>query len=272
MKTYILPFILFLCCQFALAQTGVYDSQTKQPIAYANIFVKIRKYGTNANEHGIFPEKGVRVSDTLSLSAIGYANKSVIYDPVIDSIFLNPAAIQLREVVIANRKGQKIKDGFIKGKSPIQESVTAFEVGRFFPPKAVYADYPYLDGFSVATYNGVKGQYFNISLRAVGKNGQPGDYLYGENLIYQVKKGQHILHVDLKGKNVALPEDGFYILFERVFIGKVERFSPPNVTLYLNPEKGVPGYLCSVNEDGTAFEWDKTTPHHTMAIELELSN
>lgn len=82
------------------------------------------------------------------------------------------------------------------------------------------------------------------------------------------------MHVDLKDMNITLPEDGFYILFERVFIGKVERFSPPNVTLYLNPEVGAPGYLCVVNEEGTGtvFEWDKTIPRHTMAIELELSN
>lgn len=188
MKIYIFSFILLLCCQFAFAQTGIYDSTTKQPVAYANIFVKIRKYGTSANEQGIFPVKGIRVADTLNITAIGYAAKSVIYNPATDTIFLNPAAIQLREVVIAKRKGQKIKDGFLKGKSPIQEGITAFEGGKFFPPKALYSAYPYLDGFSVATYNSVKGQYFNISLRAVDKNGQPGDYLYDKNLIYQVKK------------------------------------------------------------------------------------
>ncbi len=258
--------------QQAFPQTGLYDSNTKQPIAYANIIVKIRKYGTSTNEQGMFPEKGIKVSDTLTISALGYASKNVIYSPSTDSVFLNPAVIQLREVVIANRKGQKIKDGFLKGKSPIYENITAFESGKFFPPKAVYADYPYLDGFSVATYNSVKGQYFNVSIRAVDKNGQPGDYLYNKNLVCEVKKGKHVLHVDLEGHNIRLPEDGFYLLFERVFIGKVEKWSPPNIALYPNPEKGAPSYLCGINEDGTAFEWDKTVPHYTMAIELELSN
>lgn len=268
----VLRYFLLLCFGLSFAQTGIYDSKTKQPVSYASIFVKYRKYSTSANEGGIFPLKGIRVSDTLTIAAIGYADKSVVYNPAMDSIFLNPAAIQLREVVIANRKGQKIKDGFLKGKSPVQENITAFEVGKFFPPKVLYKQYPYLDGFSVATFNTVKGQYFNVSIQAVNKDGQPGDYLYGKNVVCEVKKGQRVLHIDLKGQNITLPEDGFYILFERVFIGDVERWSPPNVTLYPNPEKGVPGHLCRINEAGTAFEWDETLPRYTMAIELELSN
>lgn len=262
-------FLLLVC--FASAQPGIYDSKTRQPLPYLNVVVKSRKFFTSTNEQGRLETTGLKYGDTLTVNALNYDAQNVLYTPRLDSIFLKNVPIQLSELVIKKRRKERIKSGFLDGKSPIEQNIEEPYLGKYYPPIDLYKDYSYLNGFKVKTFNTVKGQYINITIWEATKEGLPDKPIYDKNLIYKVGKGYEIVEVDLSKENVVIPQYGFFILFERVMMGDVNLDCPPNVTMYRNPDPKEPVNVCSMNPDGTGFIWADETPH-TMAIELELSN
>jgi hypothetical protein len=263
--------LMFFCFSISFAQPGIYDSATKQPLPYLNIVVKSRKFFTSTNEYGRVVTAGLKQGDTLTVSALNYAAKSVVYASGLDSIFLKNSPIQLSEVVVTKGKRERVKSGFLDGKSPIEQNIEEPYVGKYYPPIDLYKSYLYLNGFKVKTFNTKKGQYINITIWEASKEGLPDKPIYDKNLVYEVGKGYKLLKVDLSKENIRIPEYGFFILFERVMMGNVNSDCPPNITMYPDSEQNAPVTMCSMNPDRTGFIWRGETPH-TMAIELELSN
>ncbi len=62
----------------------------------------------------------------------------------------------------------------------------------------------------VQTESEVKDAIFNVKLYRKDKNGLPGEFLYGENIIGHAKKGDRNTVVDLSKYDIPFPEEGFF--------------------------------------------------------------
>ncbi|WP_116789716.1 carboxypeptidase-like regulatory domain-containing protein [Flavobacterium psychrotrophum] len=277
LNTFLLIFLI-CCCHQAFAQTGIYDSKTRQPIAYAHVLVKSRAFGTSTNEQGKFPLRGVKEQDTLTISATHYAVKKIAYTKQLDSIFLNNNATLHPAVQLESRKGSTVKESFLLTGDEMSEPGLLFEVndqitGQYFAPRPLYKDNPYLQGLSVKVFSTRKKQCLNVIIRAVGKDGKPGDYVYDKNILCEIKEdGPHTVRIDLAKLKIQLPPDGFFISFAKVVRKRSDAKSLVYVSTALNPVRGNPKYSAyTVRADDSGFKWIDYK-NYTVMIELELGN
>lgn len=277
-KSYILVLAFFLCYAYSFAQPGIYDSKTKQPIGYAKVLIKSRAFGTSTNEQGIFPLRGIKESDTLTITAIHYATKKVVYTKTTDSIFLNSSGALYPAVQLENRQGEKVKESWMLEDDELSEAYMLYEIddqvaGQYFSPRPLYKDNSYLQGLSVRVFSTKKKQCLNVIIRAVGKDGKPGAYVYDKNILCEIKEnGPVVLHIDLAKERIKLPPDGFFISFAKVVRKRSDAKSLVYISTTLNPVQSNPIYsVYTMRADDSAFKWINYK-NYTVMIELELGN
>lgn len=270
---YSLVFNMLWFSSFAQLSSGVYDRNNKMPVSFANVYVKGKKNSATANGEGRFVLRDAFKEDELLVTAIGYADLTIEGGALTDSVFLRKQAIELEEVTIAvnKRKYEKIKSGFLRNEKTLFGELKALMIGKYFAPKGVYKSYPYLQGFTLMTYNDVKGAFINVSLRGVTSDGKPGEYLYGKNLAFEVKRKLNKVYIDLSDESVRLPEDGFFIFIERINGALVGDAKVSYVPIYRDPDPEASTSACCMYPGGEGFKWVESA-NSTLAIELELSN
>lgn len=101
--------ILFFSTSVHFAQTltsVIVDSATKKPVPY--VTVQLNNRGMITNEDGRFKfllNKNIKATDTLFISCIGYESIGKPIEQFTDSlIYLNPKAIELKEVIVSNKE------------------------------------------------------------------------------------------------------------------------------------------------------------------------
>ena len=209
-----------LCCAMATfaakAQISgtVTDQASGEALPYANIQVLGSEGGTSADEQGRFSLTGADSAVTLVVSATGY---QPLYIRAGDgnTFRLHKVPVQLQEVTVSSsRKGLLQKIGSYK-KSDIRHHFavhkTPWVLARYFPYTDSYSRTPFLKSVMVPTYSDVKEGIFNLRLYRRGKDGQPGAYLYDDNIIGHAKKGKRNTVVDLSALQIPFPEEGFFI-------------------------------------------------------------
>jgi len=107
--------ILFI---FILVINNIYSQSSKtiqlynslyQPIAFANISINSSEKGFYSNIEGKVVVKFLNKNDTLKISCIGYENKTIVFNQVRDTLFLEEKLNKLNEIEIkANYKYSKI--------------------------------------------------------------------------------------------------------------------------------------------------------------------
>lgn len=94
----------FVITVVAFGQDGftgsVYDSETGEPLIGASVVVLRGHHGTTTNLNGQFMLKGIKSSDTLEISYIGYEKRLVQANVSSVSVPLSPSADNLRQVVV----------------------------------------------------------------------------------------------------------------------------------------------------------------------------
>jgi hypothetical protein len=97
-------FILFILLSFNLYSQKiiVVDSVNKKPLSFATIQFN-KGSGTYTDENGYF-ELNRKISDTLKLSQMSYADLVLITSEITDTIFMSPNAIIIKEIIVTNGK------------------------------------------------------------------------------------------------------------------------------------------------------------------------
>jgi len=84
----------------------IVDTTTAQPVPYVTVL--LNKRGMITNEEGRFSfrlEEGIRATDSLFISCIGYESvRKPISEFQGSTIYLRPKAIELKEVIVSNKK------------------------------------------------------------------------------------------------------------------------------------------------------------------------
>lgn len=208
---------------YSQTATSIYDEDTKTPIPYVNIWVVGENWGTIADENGRYLIDKLTLGDSITLSAMGYKNKTVSVLKNADTIYLKPQPILLNEVVIGRKKNKKIKIGTLKNKETLVADFTErgsaegnFSITRYFSGDVIYEEMPFLTRVTVRAYSKYKNQYFAMAVRSVGENGKPDKLLNDAPILCLVKTGSgSLLKVDVSKLNIKIPANGFFITLEK---------------------------------------------------------
>ena len=266
-------------------QGYVLDKQTAEPLSYATIGALHQQYGTYSDTAGMFTLYYISENDSLKVSNLGYNS---LYTCVRNlqknsKIFLDPNPVKLNEVVI-NLKKIKIKEmqlGFFT-KRPDTNTVPSYSINI----TATFIPFP-ANGSNVIIQS-VKFPYhmasINFPLRVrilkVKANGEPGDDLISENIIFnQYKKGPElgwsIGSIDMTIYNIYMPQEGIFVALEYI-----EMDSTP-LTLKTGAGKYGPyiGSIKVVNSDISRWvtvlnqsKWMKSPSPTIYAIGLNVVN
>lgn len=208
---------------FSQIKGTIQNSTTKDPIPYVNIWVEEGNIAGSADENGNFSLQ-TDTSKTITFSAVGYSNVSIKASEINAVVLMKPQTIQLNEVVIDRSKNPKsIQIGSLKNAKPnyyvANKEGSSWIFANYYSYKAEYEN-TYFNTLKLITYSEVKGAIFNIRLYSVNEKGEPGDYLYDDNIICEVKKGTKISTIDLSKYNIRFPENGIFIALEWLTIEK----------------------------------------------------
>ena len=224
MKTAILMVMMLFTGFLSSAQLRavVVDANTLAKISYVNIWVENENIGTTSNESGEFELNITDTNKVIVFSAIGYSTTKMRVSNIDKEVTLMPQATVLQEVFIHPKKdtrtlgiGQFKKSGidfyYVSG-------ITPWMMANYFAYEDEYDQTPYLKKIRLLTQSKIKNATFNIRLFIPNKNGEPGDYLYGKNIIGEAKKGNNVTEVDLSQLNIQFPREGFFIAMEWLII------------------------------------------------------
>lgn len=231
---YITIFLFVTTLAFAQKQLTVLDSVTKSPVAYAAINLN-NNYGIYSDANGI-----AIITDTIvnnvTISSIGYADKTVTLQRKMQVVYLASKPIQLNEVIVTQAKKIKRREQVVKPK--IHQDTHAFEMSRataqyaFLVPAAktdTYLTAIALPLFKIAfEAEGYPGVFEKIVFRTLvrveiltNNNGLPGEKLNDYEQYAVITNSVNDKQFDLKlDQELPLPTNGLFVQF--TMLGKAD--------------------------------------------------
>lgn len=221
--------ILSFTTQKTIISGYIYDSYTKKPIPYSNIYIK-NKYGTTSNNIGYFSLKlkDLNNNDTLYFSSLGYIPKKIILSEVRNSnieIYLTPTSYKINEVNISSEKtnydikrlGPKKKRKICNITDNVKLNELPSEIGTiFYPEQKCFLK-------SVEVYISKTGKYktkFRVNVYDKNsKTGLPNNNLLKENVFAKANKGNKWISIDLSKYNIKVDTSGFFVFIETINVG-----------------------------------------------------
>ncbi|NHN25597.1 carboxypeptidase-like regulatory domain-containing protein [Flavobacterium jejuense] len=221
----LLTLFLLLITFFLSAQVKgiVKDSLTGKPISFVNIWVENENIGTTSEIDGTFL-LDIKEEKNIIFSAIGFKTKNV-KSTAIENVQLVGKVYDLNEVVLtSSKKTKQIKIG--------NYDASGFRYRLDFNSNAVFFEatedvlkHPYLKEIKFHTISDIDKAIIRIRILESNVDKTPGDDIINEEIIVEVKKGSKANKKDFTDLNIKIPENGFYIVFEKLLIEENKYYS-----------------------------------------------
>ena len=250
--------LLLLLMNFNIsAQTkGIVVDESGKPIPYVNIWVENENIGTTSEENGEFSFADDE-NKTLVFSAIGFETLKAKLNES-GKVVLKAIAYKLDDVVIQKRIGKdQIEVGNYQKENVsmyygagIQPTILA----KFILPTNDIKTHPFVDNITFLTLSNINNAKIKIRLYEVAQDGSPGLDYSEDIIIVKVKKGKRNTVIDLKDKNIKIPDSGLFIAFEWMIIEE----NKYTYKYTLNEENAqvqgrIPGSKSKVYKDGLSY-------------------
>ena len=214
-------FLLFLSISFFAQTKGVVVDESGKPIPYVNIWVENENIGTTSEENGEFSIADTE-NKTLVFSAIGFETLKAKLNES-GKVVLKSIAYQLDEVVIQKRIGKdQIEIGKYKKRNINLYYGTATPqptiIAKFIASTEDIKTHPFIDNITFFSLSQINKAKIKIRFYEVAQDGSPGLDYSGDIIIVTVKNGKQNNSIDLKDKNIIIPDSGLFIAFEWMII------------------------------------------------------
>ena len=214
-------FLLFLSISFFAQTKGVVVDESGKPIPYVNIWVENENIGTTSEENGEFSIADAE-NKTLVFSAIGFETLKAKLNES-GKVVLKSIAYQLDEVVIQKRIGKdQIEIGKYKKRNINLYYGTATPqptiIAKFIASTEDIKTHPFIDNITFFSLSQINKAKIKIRFYEVAQDGSPGLDYSGYIIIVTVKNGKQNNSIDLKDKNIIIPDSGLFIAFEWMII------------------------------------------------------
>ena len=226
--------ILFFCFNHSLAQQtnvrGRVVDENAEPLAYAHLLFQNYAIGTTANEEGYF---AFSIPDSLRfeklrLSYVGYHSKIVGVGEIAGrEVKLFPKQEGLDEVLleqILKNKSFTYRPGWRSGSvgfGNLNAGLYPSQIAVYFPKPKKFKESCFLQEVRIYFYKTAeqwnRSSKFRLHIYNVDENGKPGEDLL-KNLIIERASGESKVDVELLQEKIKIPENGFFIGVEHLFI------------------------------------------------------
>ena len=246
----------------------ILDSRTKKGIPFANLIFENVKIGTSADIEGgfKFAINSNLKTETVLVSCVGYEERSLKASELEGrTIFLNQKTDVLSEVMIYKMNlSKKKRINPFRGKQTV--GLGNFSGGAY--PSALARYYERPKGFKNGCFlNSIEIQFFKVlgqssqaatfRLRILNvlEDGKPGVDLLESDIILKKPEGSRKLNLDLSTYKLNIPEEGFFVSVEHIFI-EDNKFTEA-YTIKVNDSVGYKNYL--VDRYAPIFKGIETT-------------
>ena len=214
--------LVFLLVSFSIsAQTkGIVVDESGKPIPYVNIWVENENIGTTSEENGEFSIADAE-NKILVFSAVGFETLKAKLNES-GKVVLKAITYQLDEVVIQKRIGKdEIEIGKYKKRNISLYYGTATQptiIAKFIAPTQDIKKHPFIDNITFLTLSMINNAKIKVRFYEVAQDGSPGLDYSDDIIIVSVKSGKQNNTIDLKDRNIKIPDSGLFIAFEWMII------------------------------------------------------
>lgn len=216
-KSFFFGLILFTFLANAQVK-GIVVDENNNPIPYVNIWVEHGSMGTTAEEDGHFSLDLKENDKNLIFSALGFETKKVAVSAT-DIVVLKSVTIALEEVVIKKKKDQLKKEIGYYESGGFRYHMGYFTDGIYFKlSQEERENFPFIKEVKFKTLSDNKNAKIRIYFVEANQDGSPSEIALTDEIILEVKKGNSKNVIDLSERKITIPENGFFIVFEKLKI------------------------------------------------------
>lgn len=231
----LLPALLFFLSISSIAQNNlikgrVLDSEKGKPLPYVNIIFEERAMGTSGNEDGFFMMKvpDSILDEKVRLSYVGFHPKVVRLKELSRGlVYMEPRQEGLDEVYITKILGRRQKtyrpswNGEVIGIGNLNGGLYPSIIARHYEKPEKFKGDCFIEELSIYFYsvpelNNVSAK-FRLHIYEVGKDGKPGNELLKDHIL-ETNGVDSRMEVNLLNENIRVPESGFFVGLEHIFI------------------------------------------------------
>ena len=227
---------------FCQVSGTVVDEANGLPIPFVNVWVKNSRLGATTGKDGDFEIEGAKPGDSILISSLGFSSIEFAANEE-NNVSLKPKITKLNEVVLLPMKNSAVFliTSFKKiKKNRIWYNNGFYSLARFFDYKEEYTKTPFLGQISLLTNNAKKENViFRLRLVAVGHNGEPSENGLTDNIVLEAKKGVTEVISDLTKEKILFPENGFFVVVDRLNIEENKNFNKTAKMDILQPAIGI---------------------------------
>lgn len=212
--------LLFLLIGFSLAAQvkGIVVDENGKPIPYVNIWFENGSIVSTSEEDGRFRIEENDQSKNFIFSAIGFETKTINITEV-EKVVLKLSEIKLEEVVVEKKPlNQKKEIGYYESNG-FRYHMGYFVDAIFFNLSEVEKEkYTFINEVKFKSLSENENAKIRIYFVERNEDGSPSKKFLSDEIILEVKKGNRKNVVDLSSKKITIPENGFFIVFEKLKI------------------------------------------------------
>jgi hypothetical protein len=288
-KGLILLVLILIIIEFAsgqkMVQGCIRDIKTNEPLPYATIGALHKQYGCYADTSGKFILFYSDENDSLIITYLGYKNINTTIKDLQKkaNIYLESNTIQLNDVIVNPKKVRKKEmelGYFVKKYSMLQVPSYAINIYATFIPFPKDGANVIMKSLRFSYCLATRNSPLRVHILKVKDNGEPGDDMINENIIFSNYKPNRALSssvavIDISKYNILMPKNGVFIALEWINLDR----TPVNSL----KEAGHNGpYINSLKIRNSSnskwvnlynqFNWRTMPDTYTMAIGLKVIN
>lgn len=266
-------FVFLFICSLMQAQSPIYlkDSRSNIPVSYANIWKEDKMYATS-DSLGVFKVDDKYLDSDFKISAIGYKTTHFIIKNTDKILYLETEAIQLNEVSIVKRMNKDIVN---LGKARRGTSSYAVQFDDKTGMCAKYFPNQFNKGFinkvKFCATSSAKNRTVNLIFYSVGENGEPDKILNTENKIIRLKKGTHVLEVDVSDLDFEFPKEGLFVVVQHLLLEENKNYAKPYYPNAFFYEPTIAIDYSDGYKDTWYFKEGKWQKNNRFSINMEIS-
>lgn len=223
--------LLFILPKIFLGQqiisSKIIGEKDKNPVSYANIWIKNKNIGTTSDENGHFTLKVANLAqnDSIIISSIGFYDTLIQITNIPSEIILKQKLYQISQITVLPRQRKELILNDLsesKFKVGIMNDTTPQIVGHYFPYSKEDSAYCYLKSDIIYTRNSHKGK-LNLRLYSFDTSKvSPIKELINQKIVIDTKKSIFFkpkpVEIDLSKYNILFPKQGILIGVEWLII------------------------------------------------------
>lgn len=215
----LLSFFLFgLVTVSAQNAFQVVHSESKKPVAYANIWLVENNFGTSTNQNGLFELPNISQTDTLVIDVVGFERKLIASNQITNPIVLVPN-VESKELMHVPKVKILQRNATYQPQQVYLNPGIPYMFSKFFPNKDLQQTGTMLKKVRIKLNNRQARSKFLMRFYEVDENNKPSKLLHQSPILVELNESNVLeIEVDVKNIGIKIPKNGVLIALETIVL------------------------------------------------------